>query len=163
MLVGHDENGKSLQKLPQDVASNLDIVLHTSEFVMECKSDHQGDYHKQMNGDIYDKWFTNRLIPAFEQIYPDKKGIFFIDQATFHINTVSFPNSSCNRKEMLEHYKQHNINSITVRRKDGDMANEIITFTIESFLKNKNNKNSLNGGPSKEEMLLYFWKYLEKK
>jgi hypothetical protein len=162
LLVGYDETEKTLQKLTQHISSNLDVVLPTSEFVMECKNDEDGDYHKQMNSDIYDKWFTNRLIPSFEQLYPDKKGIFFIDQAPFHINRVAFPSSNCNKDEILEHYRLHNINTITIQRKDGDMANETITFHIDSFLKNKRNKNALQGGPSKEEMLLYLWKYLEK-
>ena len=143
LLVGKDTFGNLLNRLSHNQCMNLDKVIPTSEFVMECKSDHQTDYHKQMNGDLYDKWFTNRLIPSFEQLYPDKKAIFFIDQAPFHINRVAFPRSDCNKKEIAKHYEHHNISNITVIRKDGDMQNEIITFTSNSFVKNKNNKNAL--------------------
>ena len=51
--------------------------------------------------------FMNRVIPSFEQLYPDKKAIFFIDQAPFHINRVAFPRSDCNKKEIAKHYEHH--------------------------------------------------------
>ena len=51
----------------------------------------------------------NDLMQAFEQIYPDKTGIFFIDQAQFHVNRVAFSNSSYSKKEILEHNKHYNI------------------------------------------------------
>jgi hypothetical protein len=161
LLVGSDTNGNLLKHIDYDICNNLDISLPTSEFVMECKID-DGDYHKQMNGELYDKWFLNRLIPSFEQIYPFHKAIFFIDQAPFHINRTNFPNVSSNKEVIIDYYKCHNIDSITIIRKDGNMANKQITFSIQSFLKNKRSKNALSGGPSKEELLYFLWKYLEK-
>jgi hypothetical protein len=161
LLVGKDDNGNSLKRLDPNLCINLETTLPTSEFIMECKTS-DDDYHKHMNGDIYDKWFVNRLIPSFEQIYPSNKAIFFIDQAPFHINRTKFPNVNSNKECILQYYKDNNIDSITVIRKDGNMKDKPITFGINSFLKNKKTKNALCGGPSKEELLYFLWKYLEK-
>jgi hypothetical protein len=42
------------------------------------------DYHKNMDGDGFERWLENRLIPAFEALYPGKKMILVMDNASYH-------------------------------------------------------------------------------
>ena len=37
-----------------------------------------------MNGENFMKWFENRLLPAFNAKYPDKKMILILDNAPYH-------------------------------------------------------------------------------
>lgn len=48
------------------------LPLSTAEWIwlagINC-----ADYHKNMDGDAFERWLHNRLIPAFEALYPGKK------------------------------------------------------------------------------------------
>ena len=46
-----------------------------------------------MDGEGFEWWLENRLIPAFEKIYPGKKRILVMDSATnhHHMNTDYYP------------------------------------------------------------------------
>ena len=43
-----------------------------------------GDYHKNMDGEMFMKWIRERLLPAVEKLYPDKKVYFVLDNAPYH-------------------------------------------------------------------------------
>jgi len=42
------------------------------------------DYHKNINGDFFVAWLSNRFIPAFVAAFPGKKCILVLDNATYH-------------------------------------------------------------------------------
>src|ERR1700722_7451249 len=48
--------------------SNISKKCLTAELILEAVQD-EGDYHKNMNGDIYMKWLKNRLFPTFKKVF----------------------------------------------------------------------------------------------
>jgi hypothetical protein len=45
------------------------------------------DYHKSFNEESYVPYFKERLVPACERAFPNKKCVFVFDNATYHITT----------------------------------------------------------------------------
>jgi hypothetical protein len=67
-----------------DVHNNcVDAVIPSCELIYEAKKD-DGDYHDNMNGSIYMRWLSNRLLPAFNKRYPGKKMVLVLDNASYH-------------------------------------------------------------------------------
>jgi transposase len=58
-----------------------------------------GDYHGQMNGEIFSNWFTERLLP---NIPP--KSIIILDNASYHniLSSTSAPTQTCSKERILE-------------------------------------------------------------
>jgi hypothetical protein len=50
------------------------LPANTAEWIWQAKSAHK-DYHENMDGAGFEWWLENRLVPAFEHIYPGKKMI----------------------------------------------------------------------------------------
>ena len=46
--------------------------VHTSEMIFEAKK-HRGDYHDNMDGEMFQKWLEERFVPTFKSKYPGKK------------------------------------------------------------------------------------------
>ena len=61
----------------------VDAVIPSCELIYEAKKD-DGDYHDNMNGSIYIRWMSNRLVPAFNKRYPGKKMVLVLDNASYH-------------------------------------------------------------------------------
>jgi transposase len=55
----------------------------TCELIFEA-SRSDGDYHGSMNGDMYMKWIENRFFPTVRHLYPGKRIILVIDNASYH-------------------------------------------------------------------------------
>ena len=77
--------GKSARALDKDPRP-------TAEWIWEANAKVE-DYHKNMDGDGFEKWLENRLVPAFEKLFPDKKMILVMDNAAYHhqINPGFYP------------------------------------------------------------------------
>lgn len=55
----------------------------TAEWIWQANSKHK-DYHKNMDGEGFEFWLENRLIPAFREQFPGKKMILVMDNASYH-------------------------------------------------------------------------------
>jgi hypothetical protein len=146
----------------EDLA-NLNSQLPTAEYIFECKNGDSKDYHDQMDFDKYSKWFENRLIHSFQQIYGNrKKAIYFVDQAKFHVKYVGFPLSNATKDEIIEYYDKYKITEVNVIRNESNLVNTVLKFARQSFSKKKRSYNPLEGGPSKDELYYYLYFYLKK-
>ena len=58
-----------------------------------------GDYHGQMNGEIFNKWFSEKLLP---NIPP--KSIIIFDNASYHniLSNTSAPTQTCSKERILK-------------------------------------------------------------
>ena len=45
-----------------------------------------GDYHENMNSEMFMQWVQDKLIPTFEKLYPGKKMVLVADNAAYHTN-----------------------------------------------------------------------------
>ena len=66
--------------------------VETAEWIWPANSKHK-DYHRNMDGEGFEFWLENRLIPAFRAQFPGKKMILVMDNASYHhqLNTKYFP------------------------------------------------------------------------
>ena len=65
---------------PSNVVSDEDLGC---ELIFEGLIDSE-DYHKNMNGQVFMQWVQNRLIPTFKRLFPGKKLILLLDNASYH-------------------------------------------------------------------------------
>lgn len=58
-----------------------------------------GDYHGQMNGELFDKWFVEQLIPNIPI-----NSIIVMDNASYHniLSATSAPTQICSKKRIIE-------------------------------------------------------------
>jgi transposase len=64
-----------------------------------------GDYHGQMNGEIFNKWFIDKLLP---NIPPNS--IIIMDNASYHniLSETSSPTQACSKERILEWLAKNN-------------------------------------------------------
>jgi hypothetical protein len=72
------ENGKD-----KPITLINDNKLLTAECIW--KSDTKtGDYHDNMNSEMFMNWVTKKLVQTFEAMYPGKRMILILDNAAYH-------------------------------------------------------------------------------
>ena len=107
-----DEDGPWVQK-PTGKGERLIIVNAITKFgwvpgaKLVFKSTRKtGDYHGQMNSDLFKKWFTERLLPNIP-----KGSIIIMDNASYHntLSEYSPPTALCSKKKIWEWLEQNKI------------------------------------------------------
>jgi hypothetical protein len=78
-LLSAPRRGRSAAA-PSNVVSDEDL---TCELIFEGLIDSE-DYHKNVSGQIFMQWISNRLIPTFQRRFPHKKLILVLDNAAYH-------------------------------------------------------------------------------
>ena len=156
LLVGKDENGNEVKRLPRNGdGKNYDKQLNTSEFLMLCGKS-TGDYHKNMSAELMVKLFSNRIIPSFASAYPNHKLILFCDRAPYHCARSGFPNIYSSRKdEIVEFIKKYGIERVKIIRYIDESEKEF-NFKITHC------KTRAPKGPYKEELFMFLWRWCEK-
>ena len=103
----------------QNGSKNLEEVQTTAAFAHESAS-YNDDYHKNVGGDTFTLWVKNRLVPTFQALYPDKKMILVMDNASYHRPRDSdwvAPNQM-KYEECLSYLKTNNVNEFSVGEGD---------------------------------------------
>ena len=70
---------------------------------------HTGDYHDNMNSEIFMKWVELKLVPLFEGLYPCKKMILVADNAPYHHKRAIGSLGSLRKKKLVELMKKHKV------------------------------------------------------
>jgi transposase len=112
-----------------DFIPNADLVYEAN------KSDE--DYHKSMNGELFVKWMENRLLTAFRAMFPLKKMILVMDNASYHHHRgADYVNlGTMNKEQVINFLKKYNINSITLPRKSHDGTTKEVVFPSDVWHK----------------------------
>ena len=85
LIILHAMSKDGMLEVEEAVGSNfLHEVTPTAQFVFEAASFDHSDYHDTMDGEMFTLWVKNRLLPAFHQLFPGKKMILVMDNATYH-------------------------------------------------------------------------------
>ena len=73
---------------------------------------HVGDYHDNMNSDMFMKWLKERLCPLFAKKYPGKKMVLITDNAPYHHAREIGTLSSYSKKKLLNIMTAHDVDYI---------------------------------------------------
>ena len=76
----------------------------------------RGDYHLNMDGEMFESWVKQRLIPAFEKKYPSKKMVLVLDNASYHHSGRQFFEKTATKINMYSSMDKFNIEEINVPR-----------------------------------------------
>ncbi len=113
------------------VGSNfLHEVTPTAQFVFEAASFDESDYHNTIDGEAFTLWMKNRVLSAFQTLYPGKKMIVVMDNAAYHRprDFDWIAPCSMNKTQCVSFFEQHGITEIVATR-DG----EVIKFKKKTF------------------------------
>jgi transposase len=112
-----------------------DQLSFSCELIYEAEKG-DGDYHDNMNGSIYMQWLNNRLMVAFNKLYPGRKMVLVLDNASYHhVRGPDWINVHIMKKDEIA-YKlvEFGVTSITVeRQKKGTEQREMKRFNQSSF------------------------------
>ena len=76
-----------------------------------------GDYHTQMNADTYCDYIVNRVIPAFENLFPEHTMVLFVDNASTHASRDEYPELGATKKELIDYMKSKGLQTFYSKRK----------------------------------------------
>ena len=153
-----------------------DEVLLTAENIWLATSS-TGDYHDNMNGEMFMKWVKNKLMPTFKRMLPGKKMVLVMDNAPHHhvreIGTLSGKTKGAIIDLMKKYQVDHLLLPLTDERKqlmellpeghghvveDGHVR---VPFDEEGFKKTKSKHNALTT-PTADELKVGFVAWLKK-
>ena len=73
---------------------------------------HTGDFHENMNSEMFMKWLKERLCPLFAKKYPGGEMVLVTDNAPYHYARYIGSLSSCSKKQLIELMVSHNVDYI---------------------------------------------------
>jgi transposase len=131
--------------------NRADEMSFSCELVYEAKNS-DGDYHTNMNGEIFIAWVKNRLFPSFVKRYGrSKKMVLVLDNAAYHHwkGPDGFNVSQLTKAEIAHKLETLcGVTSITVRRQ----VKNTDTFVDKSFPSHTWYNNGSSLSPSKDEL-----------
>ena len=145
-LITNDSEGIPIETLswkPPDSSANAketdtphpiddDGEALTAELLWVAQS-HTGDYHDNMNSDMYMRWVKNRLLPTFKKKYGDKQMILIQDNAPYHHKREIGSLASLGKAKLWAHVQQYcpEVTEITLPVGDRRAAEKTVTLTDE--------------------------------
>jgi len=85
LIIIHAMSQDGMLDVEDAVGSNfLHEQTPTAQFAFEAASFDDSDYHNSIDGEAFTLWVKNRLIPTFQRLYPRKKMIIVMDNASYH-------------------------------------------------------------------------------
>ena len=115
--------------------SCVDVVIPSCELIYEAKKD-DGDYHDNMNGSIYIRWMSNRLVPAFNKRYRGKKMVLVLDNASYHHHRGAgwIHVHRMSKAQLAAKLVELSVSSVEVlRQRKGTSAVETLRFDAATF------------------------------
>jgi hypothetical protein len=73
-----------------------------------------GDYHSNMNSDMFLLWTTRQLIPTFEKLHPGKKMVLICDNAAYHHKRELNSLALLNKKQVIDLCIFHQVEYIDI-------------------------------------------------
>jgi len=106
-LTGYDQENKPI--LVDEYAEGPQLTCN-----MIYRGKEKGEYHQNVNAQVFLGWVSNRLIPTFKSVYGDKKMILVLDNARYHLTKPEGYKdvSSMSKKELCKILKEKNITKV---------------------------------------------------
>jgi hypothetical protein len=103
-----DLNWKGDVPHPKDFEKRDDNELLTCELLWVSSSS-TGDYHDNMNSEMYMKWVEEKLVPTFEKLHPGKKMLLIQDNAPYHHKRGIPSLATLTKKQLLDLAVEHEV------------------------------------------------------
>jgi hypothetical protein len=124
---------------PKDFEKQEDNEQNTCELLWVSSSS-KGDYHDNMNSEMYMKWIVEKLVPTFERLHPCKQMPLIQDNAPYHHKRGIPSLASLTKKQLLDLATKHDVEYIelpmSVERRNSmegtDMGGKHIGLSILS-------------------------------
>jgi transposase len=147
LIILHAMTENGLLTVPDAIASNwLSEPALTAELVFEeVLEDGQddSDYHNTMTGAKFISWVRNRLLLTFAKMYPGKKMILVLDNASYHKpRDDSWISAS---KAMNKHELAHQLLDLGVQQLTTARGSVVPAHRFEADIG--------SGGPSKDDLI----------
>jgi len=88
IIIMHAMRRKGMLAIPGVTPSDNLSERCASAAIVNAKLSTEGgdkeDYHDTLDGEKFCQWLKNRLLPAFEALYPQKKMCLMLDNAKYH-------------------------------------------------------------------------------
>ena len=119
-LAQKDENNRPIDSItfaPNNESLPLEYFHPDKLLTAECmwKADIKtGNYHDNMNSEMFLKWVKERLVPTFERNHPNKRMILIMDNAAYHHKREVGNLSSKTKPELRILAEKYNIQHLNV-------------------------------------------------
>ena len=90
---------------------------------------HTGDYHDNMNSDMFMLWVKEKLVPVFEQQYPGKTMVLVANNAPYHHKRVIGSLASVSKNKIVDMMLEHSVEYIDLPLTDKRM--ELVGNEVE--------------------------------
>ena len=115
-MAESDENGKPVRERLQWNGDTPHPTRHEND-QYTCETlwpadTHTGDYHDNMNSNLFLQWVEERLIPSFKAIYPGHKMCLVLDNAPYHHLRPVGSLQSVSKKELLNMMEDDGVETI---------------------------------------------------
>jgi transposase len=114
-LCEADENGKPVDDLKWRGDTPHPTTRTDGKFTCETlwiAQSSSGDYHDNMNSEMFMKWVEEKLIPTFERLFPGKKLILICDNAAYHHKRIIGSLGNLSKKKLLEMMVEYEVEYI---------------------------------------------------
>lgn len=102
-------------------SENRDDDKLTCETIWKASSN-TGDYHDNMNSEMFMNWVNKKLIPTFKKLHPDKTMVLVCDNAAYHHCREIGSFGSSTKNQMVDLCIKHNVEYIDVPATDRRIA-----------------------------------------
>ena len=112
----------------------------------EClwvSASNSGDYHDNMNSNMFMLWVKNRLVPSFKATYPSKKMIIVMDNAPYHhARGVPSLSSLTTKNQILDAIKSYtpNLEWLRLEKKQGTRSTARVVSINDNLLQRASTK-----------------------
>jgi transposase len=135
LIIIHAMSQDGMLDVEDAVGSNfLHEQTPTAQFVFEAASFDDSDYHNSIDGEAFTLWVKNRLLPTFHHLYPDKKMIIVMDNASYHkprgFDWIT--PYKMNKVQCASFFDAQGVRSITVQRDGTDITFHHRTFNLHA-------------------------------
>lgn len=98
---------------PHPSTTNTESVLFACETLWKAES-RSGDYHDNMNSEMFMKWVVERLVPTFENMYAGKKMVLVCDNTPYRHKRKVRCLGGKNKAQLVELGLLHNVEYIDI-------------------------------------------------
>jgi transposase len=134
---------------PKDFEKRDQNEQQTCELLW-ISSSSKGDYHDNMNSDMYMKWIVEKLVPTYERLHPGKQMLLIQDNAPYHHKRGIPSLAGMTKRQLLDLAREHDVEFIDLPISVG-RRNSMIGTDMGEFLRVEVDADTMGGMAGKKD------------